>query len=152
VCISILLVLIFGYRCVYIKHCTVVLVQFNVLMKSLQVSVHRFITLLTFELSSFRENCFLVLLDFPALAADNSRWTPKSARRQNRENRHTHTNTHTDTHIHTHTQNNYCNPCCACALRVNNYTHSKIQACANTATPDSALTDSRRQSFLLSPQ
>ena len=25
----------------------------------------------------------------------------------------------THTHTHTHTQNDYCNPCCACALRVN---------------------------------
>ena len=37
---SILLVLIFGVRCVYINHGTVVIVQFNVLMKSQQVSIH----------------------------------------------------------------------------------------------------------------
>ena len=45
----------------------------------------KLITLLTFEISSFRENGFLL---FRAVAA--SRWTPKSARRQNRENGHTH--------------------------------------------------------------
>ena len=38
--ILILLVLIFGIRRVYINHCTVVFGQFNVLMKSQQVSVH----------------------------------------------------------------------------------------------------------------
>ena len=30
-----------------------------------------------------------------------------------------HTDTHTYTHIHTHTRDNYCNPLCACAPRVN---------------------------------
>ena len=52
------------------------------------------------------------LLNSNALATDTSHWTPKSTRRQNRENGHTHT--------HTHTQDNYCNPRCACTPRVNN--------------------------------
>ena len=46
------------------------------------VAVYKFTTLLTIELIS------------RAVAADTSRWTPKSARRQNRENGHTHTQTH----------------------------------------------------------
>ena len=51
----------------------------------------KFITVLTFELSSFRENGFLCI--FHAVAADTSRSTPKSARRQNTENGHTDTQT-----------------------------------------------------------
>ena len=50
------------------------------------LSSDKFITLLTFELSSFRENCFLVYCISRAVATDTSRWTPKTARRQNREN------------------------------------------------------------------
>ena len=45
------------------------------------VAVYKFTTLLTIELIS------------RAVAADTSRWTPKSARRQNRENGHTHRHT-----------------------------------------------------------
>ena len=45
------------------------------------VAVYKFTTLLTIELIS------------RAVAADISRWTPKSARRQNRENGHTHRHT-----------------------------------------------------------
>jgi len=71
--------------------------------------------LLTFELSSFIENGFLVYCISYAVAADTSRWTPKSSRRQNRE---TDAHTHTHTHTLTDTQDNYCNPC-ACAPRVN---------------------------------
>ena len=71
------------------------------------VAVYKFIPLLTFELSSFRENGFLFYYISHAVAADTSRWTPKSARRQNRENRHTDTHTHTQTD--TQTQDNYCN-------------------------------------------
>ena len=52
----------------------------------------KFIILLTFELSSFRENGFLVLLDFLRCSCWHL-WTPKSTRRQNRENGHTHTDT-----------------------------------------------------------
>ena len=59
----------------------------------------KFITLLTFELSSFRENGCLFYCIFRAVAADTSCWTPKSTRRQNRENGHT----------DTPTQNSYCN-------------------------------------------
>ena len=33
--------------------------------------------------------------------------------------RHTYIQTHTHTHTHSHTQDNYCNPLCACASRVN---------------------------------
>ena len=33
---------------------------------------------------------------------------------------HTYTHTHIHTHIHTYTQDNYYNPLCACAPRVNN--------------------------------
>ena len=76
-------------------------------------SCGKFITLLTFELSSFRENGFYFYCIFHAVAADTSRWTPKSARRQNTENGHT--DTHTDT------QDNYCNPRHACTPRVNKY-------------------------------
>ena len=57
--------------------------------------------LLTFELSSFIENGFLVYCISYAVAADTSRWTPKSARRQNRETD-AHTHTHTRTHSQTH--------------------------------------------------
>ena len=70
------------------------------------------IVLLTFELSSFKENGFII---FRAVATDTSRWTPRSARRQNTENRHTYT--HIDTQ--TDTQDNYCNPQHVCTLRVN---------------------------------
>ena len=34
---------------------------------------------------------------------------------------HIHRHTHTDTHTQTHTQDNYCNPRCTCAPRVNIY-------------------------------
>ena len=54
------------------------------------------------------------------VAADTSHWMPKSARRQNRENRHKDTQTHRQNNYR---QNNYCNPRCACAPRVN-YTPS----------------------------
>ena len=47
----------------------------------------RFITLLTFELSSFREIAFYCIS--LTVAADNSCWTTKSTRRQNRKNGHT---------------------------------------------------------------
>ena len=57
------------------------------------------VTLLTFELSSLRENCFLVLLNFPCCSRDTSRWMPKSARRQNRENGQTDTQTHRTTTV-----------------------------------------------------
>ena len=68
-------------------------------------SCSKFITLLTFELSSlFHFDCI-----FRTVATDTSHWMPKSAGRQNRENGHT----------HTHTQDNYCNPHRACAPRVN---------------------------------
>ena len=70
------------------------------------LSRSKFIMLLTFELSSFRENDLLVYCISHAVAADTSRWTPKSVRGQNRENR------------HTDTQDNYCNPH-ACVPRVN---------------------------------
>ena len=39
-----------------------------------------------YNASSFRENCFLVYCISRAVATDTSRWTPKTARRQNREN------------------------------------------------------------------
>jgi len=58
------------------------------------------IMFLTFELSSFRENGFLSI--FHAVAADTSRWMPKTVRRQNRENG------HTDWQTDRHTKNNYC--------------------------------------------
>ena len=54
----------------------------------------KFIMLLTFELSSFRQNGIFFYYIFHAVATDTSHWTPKSARRQNRENGHT---THTQT-------------------------------------------------------
>ena len=58
----------------------------------------KFITLLTFELSSFRENGCLFYCIFRTVATDTSCWTPKSARRQNRENGHTDRHTDTPTH------------------------------------------------------
>ena len=53
------------------------------------VTVYKFIPLLTFELSSFRENGFLFYYISHAVAADTSCWMPKSMRKQNRENGHT---------------------------------------------------------------
>ena len=47
--VLILLVLIFGIRRVYINHCTVVFGQFNVLMKSQQVSVQKRLNLRSFQ-------------------------------------------------------------------------------------------------------
>jgi len=69
----------------------------------------KFMTLLTFEVNSFRENGFQFYCIFCALATDTSHWMPKDAIRQNRENRHTHADT----------QDNYCNPRHACMPRVN---------------------------------
>ena len=60
----------------------------------------KFIMLLTFELSNFRENGFSFCCFFHTVATDTSRWMPKSVRRQNTENGHTH------------------NPCRACVPRV----------------------------------
>ena len=78
------------------------------------ISHSKFITLLTFELSSFRENG---LLYFPRCSHwYTSHWTPKSARRQNRENGHTHTDTQTHmttivnllVHVHLRRPQNVC--------------------------------------------
>ena len=51
-----------------------------------------------------------------AVAADNSFWTPKNARRQYRENRHT--------DRQTHTQNDYFNPRCAIVKKTSTRTAS----------------------------
>ena len=59
----------------------------------------RYITLPKFELSRFRENGFLF---FRAVPADTSHWTSKSARRQNRENWHTHRHTYCNPLAHAH--------------------------------------------------
>jgi len=57
------------------------------------VVVYKFTTLLTFELSSFRENSFFIVYISHALATDTSRWTSKTAWRPNRENWHTYRHT-----------------------------------------------------------
>ena len=67
--------------------------------------------LLTFELSSFRENVFLVLLHFlmlqPLVPLVGHLKAPEGRIEK------------TETHTHTGTQDNYCNPPRACVLRVN---------------------------------
>ena len=70
------------------------------------LSCSRFIMLLYFELSSFRENGFLVLLHIPRCSC----WYLLLKAQEGRIEK---------TGTHTHTQDNYCNPPRACAPRVN---------------------------------